>query len=80
MYSFVKPVIKSAKIENPTFVEIDDKVQISHYYAYCDKEETKLYEMLVHLDVESAIVFCERKEEVKKISKFLNENFSMTSQ
>lgn len=61
------------KIENPTFVEIGDKVQISHYYAYCDKEETKLYEMLVHLDVESAIVFCERKEEVKKISKFLNE-------
>lgn len=59
------------QVTNPIYINIEENAKISHYYTYCEDEKERLYQLLTTLDIESALVFCERREEVKEVYKYL---------
>lgn len=61
------------RVKDAVYVEVEENVQISHFYAQSENPIQSLYEYLTTLDIQSAIVFCERKEEVKNVYTFLKE-------
>lgn len=68
----IKVLIKE-KIQNPQFVHLEEKAQINHYFMQSENAYMSLLELIKTIDIESAIVFCERREEVESIYKKLKE-------
>ena len=58
-------------IEDYEKVEVQEEVQIEHYYNVSEDPLTSLKNFLGNLSIESALVFCERKEEVDNVYDFL---------
>lgn len=60
-------------IDDYEVVEMKDEATINHYYYQSKSPLRDLYCFIGNLDIESALVFCERKEEVDTLYEYFKE-------
>ena len=61
-------------LPNAQYIEIEEEVQIDHYYSICDTPLEKIKELLLTLDIESTLIFCETRKDVEEVFQYLKKN------